>query len=131
MNQLSEQIKVRVMPQAAALLGEAIRPFLERSYGTFVRNARKDVVSEYMDRTLIVVTTQANGETLQIALMRNEIPDLPPDAQARLKKDLAIPAQVGTFTVDPAAVSIAIADEQCLSVEDGQHRMRSFGGAGD
>ncbi len=131
MVQLSEQIKVRVMPQAAALLGESIRPFLERSYGTFVRNDRKDVVSEYLGRTLIVVTTQATGETLQIALLRQEIPDLPPKAQDQLKRDLAIPAQVGTLTVDAAAVSIAIADGHCLSVEDGQHRLRPFGGAGD
>lgn len=124
MNQLSEQIKVRVMPQAAALLGPSIRPFLKRSYGTFVRNARKDVVSEYLGRTLIVVTTQANGETLQIALMRNEMPDLPPDAQARLRKDLASPAQVGTFTVNLAVAEVSVANGHQFTIEDGQHRSR-------
>lgn len=131
MTKHGETIRVKVMPQAAARMGNVIQPFLERSFATFLKNARKDVVSEYLDRTLIVVTTQANGETLQIALMRQEIPDLPPKAQAQLKIDLAIPAQVGTFTVDLAFADVAVVSGHHMTVEDGQHRLRPIGGAGN
>lgn len=125
MIQHGTNIKVTVMPQAAARMGDVIQMFLGRSYAAFLKNNRKDVVSEYLNGSLIVVTSVADGQTIQIALLRQEIPDLPPKAQSQLKKDLATPAQVGTFSVNADVVPVEIIKQgHQMTFEDGQRRAK-------
>ena len=95
---MDEQIKVMWMPKARAM--EFIfKPMLERSYETFLKNKRKDVVSEYVGgKCLVVTTVTPDGQVTQIALCREEIEDLPPVMRDQIKKDLDRPAEKGWFT---------------------------------
>ena len=78
-----------MLPTAMAMPQELVRPCIERSHQKFLANGRRDVVSEYMGRTLIVVTWDDNGECKQLALGHPDIPSLPAETQDRLRKRLA------------------------------------------
>ncbi len=94
---MSEATQVIWYPEAEKL-AFLIEPLLERSYRMFVRNNRKDVVSEYLSGSILVVTAQKpDGQCIQLAFSRNEIPLLPPECQRLLEADLKRPAIRGTF----------------------------------
>jgi hypothetical protein len=95
---MDDQIKVLWMPKARAM-GFILKPMLERSYEMFLKNNRKDVVSEYVGGNCLVVTTVTpDGQVTQIALCREEIEDLPQAMRDQIKKDLKRPAKKGWFT---------------------------------
>jgi hypothetical protein len=94
---MDEQIKVLWMPRAAAMR-DFFRPLLERSYQKWLGNNRKDVVSEYCEGTLLLVTfITPEGQVTQLALRRDEIPDLPREQRELLERQLKIPAVRGWF----------------------------------
>ena len=94
----AEHVNIVMWPKAEAM-GPMVQPFLERSYQRFVENKRESVVSGYMGYSLIVVTAENAGQCYQLVFTKEEIPSLPSEMRAMLKRDLARePAVRGYFS---------------------------------
>lgn len=95
----TETVSVTMLSTAMAMPQDLVRPCIERSHQKFLANDRREVVSEYMGRTLIVVTWDDDGKCEQLVLGHPDIPSLNAEAQDYLRKRLAgRPDEQGLWT---------------------------------
>lgn len=96
-----EDIEEMWMPRAEEMEW-LIRPLLLRSFDAWLGNRRKDVTSAYMDGNILVVTAALPcGRPMQLVLLKEEIPDLPPIIRSMLEADLKRPGVRGFVITQP------------------------------